>query len=185
MARGNRLTDVRGRDDVSDEDAAGDEVQDDQEQEEDPLMNISHSDWRATGRYRRTRILDAAEVEGAKGIDAVLSEPWSKDLTDDVIDDADECPAKQVRNDAARREMDKLIAKIDDAMKLKPGGLAECALSLVREKNDKQPPHVMAEGARAASGPSNNLQGSGGANNAQDNQRASEQAERVRRAYSA
>lgn len=134
---------LMGVDDVSDEDAAGDEVQDDQEQEEDPLMNISHSDWRATGRYRRTRILDAAEVEGAKGIDAVLSEPWSKDLTDDVIDDADECPAKQARNDAARRVMDNLIAEIDDAMKPKPGGLAERALSLVRKKDDKPQRHVM------------------------------------------
>lgn len=110
-------------------------------------MNISHSDWRATGRYRRTRILDAAEVEGAKGIDAVLSEPWSKDLTGDVIDAADECPAKPARNNAARRTMDRLIAEIDDAMKLKPCGLAERALSLVRKRDANQPPQVMVEDA--------------------------------------
>lgn len=68
-----------GIDETSDQDAADDEGQDDAENIE-PLLKIGHSDWVGRpgwhgARYRRARILDAAETDGAAAAAAVVADP--------------------------------------------------------------------------------------------------------------
>lgn len=63
---------MAGVDEVSDEDAACDETQDDQEADK-PLLTIDNETWRDRGRWNRTDILDAAERSGAAGVFAVLA----------------------------------------------------------------------------------------------------------------
>lgn len=66
-----KLVDLAGLADVSDEDAAVDQMQEDQIRDE-PITNIDYDTWRHSAKYVRTDILDAAEINGSAGVWAVI-----------------------------------------------------------------------------------------------------------------
>ena len=99
---------------VSDEDAAQDERQDDAE-DAGALLNIEHDDWvggavRLGARHRRGRILDAAEAGGAAAARAVVEQ------SDDEV-----APVELVEIDPAR----------DAPWTPPPGGIAAAALAAI------------------------------------------------------
>lgn len=86
-----------GIEELSDEDAALDEAQDDGEVE--PLLNVEHADWVGHrgwrgARHRRARVLDAAEMGGAVAAAAVV-----KDGGVDPCSDGDPGPLLDAADD--------------------------------------------------------------------------------------
>lgn len=86
-----------GVDDVSDQDAAKDEAQEDAEVE--PLLRVEHADWTGRrgwrgARHRRARVLDAAETGGAAAAAVVVKDggvdPRSEGDLGPLIDDEHE-----------------------------------------------------------------------------------------------
>jgi hypothetical protein len=72
------LKDLAGIGETTDEEAAGDQAQDD-EQEIIPLLHLEHEEWAGHdgwrgARYRRARLLDAAEMGGVSAARAVIED---------------------------------------------------------------------------------------------------------------
>lgn len=83
------LKDRAGIDETSDTEAANDESQDDAD-EVSHLMNIEHQFWTGTkrwlgARYRRGRILDAAETGGAAAAEDVVRDGGHDERAEDAI----------------------------------------------------------------------------------------------------
>jgi hypothetical protein len=86
---------LAGLDEVSDEEAASDEGQEDQTTDEEPTVVIDPTVWRKRGRYRRTDIMDACEKGGALAVQRVLEVDTPQEPDDTVIEAPEQLSASQ------------------------------------------------------------------------------------------
>ena len=122
-----KLVKLAGLEETSDEEAAGDERQDDQEIVDEALMNIDYQSWRYRARHRRTDILDAAEKYGKSGVQSILEENTTQDDPDDF--DLIETDQDQKTRSDRLADIDAFIATLREVE-------AECA----QDHEQAQPP---------------------------------------------
>lgn len=139
-----KLVDLYGGEQISDEEAAQDERQDDQARDDEPLLNIDHDTWRSRARSRRTDILDAAETGGAAAVREVIHGPPKPRRR---------CPDPPVIDEDDQWHDELLAALADQACPegeeppdrwtpppMRPGGLAARAAALIARASPAQAP---------------------------------------------